>query len=364
MHEDFTWAPIRPDHRRRNITTSVAVGLIVALSGALIVLNTDRTRAYDDAQASHTSAVRILDVQRTAAVKQITTATTALAAAKSTLGLHADEVPATDSRAALTTGIQAMDAEISAAWVEAQEADATSLAPVRADDLLSPGEGFRAAATAIGRIRYPLSAALATAVVSLDAPSSSVTAAILTWQSDQALAAAYAAAKASSTALKAAGSAAHATATQARTKAASPVSAPVAPPATQIINQSAAPTRQADAPPQPVVANGPFTLNVRVSGGQPEVDQCNGGVDVNVYVAVVVAEHWFCGGSVFPQTPGTVITLTGIHAGSYRVVGVVLTMNHTTANARDIPTTYDMLFQTCQNNSDLTTTFTALAKIG
>ncbi|MDY7543127.1 MULTISPECIES: hypothetical protein [unclassified Cryobacterium] len=358
MYEDFSWAPIRPDHRRRNITASISVGLVLALAGGLFTVNTERALDYDDAQSSHTAAVKILDLQRTSALTQIDAAATSLATAKTTLALHVAEVPAADVRAALTTSIQALDDQINAAWAEVQEADAAALAPVRGDDLLSPGAGFRAATTAVSVHHFPVSSGLAAAIAALDAPSSSITTAVLTWQSDQAKAVADASAKASAAAKKAASNAVSA----AKAKAGTPAKA--ATPAIPIIDQSHAPSSQAEAPVRPAVATGPFTLNVRVTGGQTEVDACNGAVDVAAYLVAVIAEHWYCGGSVFPQSAGTVITLTGIHAGRYRVEGVVATLNHDTAFGRDIPATYDLLFQTCQNNNDKTTSFTALTKIG
>lgn len=107
-----------------------------------------------------------------------------------------------------------------------------------------------------------------------------------------------------------------------------------------------------------------YTLPVAAAGWQDEVDECDGAVDVTAkYGVPTVVEHWSCGGSEFPQTPGAIVHLTGAIAGDYQVVGVVDTLNIHTDDTTDLPVGYDLLFQTCQNGSSATMSFTGLAKV-
>lgn len=109
--------------------------------------------------------------------------------------------------------------------------------------------------------------------------------------------------------------------------------------------------------------SGGSTINVWTYGFQAQVNACRGGVDLTgAYGTRTVAEHWSCGGSSFPETPGATVTFTGIDAGTYRVIGLVATLNAYTAHTGDIPHGYQMLFQTCRNGDSRTTIFIALAR--
>ena len=76
-----------------------------------------------------------------------------------------------------------------------------------------------------------------------------------------------------------------------------------------------------------------------------------------------IAEHWSCGGSSFPTSKGTIIRITGIDGGTYRVLGVAAVLNAYTAHTNQIPRGYSLLYQTCRNNNSHTTEFVALKKI-
>jgi hypothetical protein len=107
------------------------------------------------------------------------------------------------------------------------------------------------------------------------------------------------------------------------------------------------------------------TVNVWTAGWQGEINQCRGGVDITAhYGTPTVAEHWSCGGSAFPTSAGTVVTLTGLDAGTYRVTGVVAVLDAYTAKSNEIPTGYSLLFQTCRNGDSHYTQFVGLQKIG
>jgi len=107
-----------------------------------------------------------------------------------------------------------------------------------------------------------------------------------------------------------------------------------------------------------------FVQRVWTSGFQNEINQCRGAVDVTgVYQVRVIAEHSSCGGNRFPTSAGAVVTITGLDAGRYRVIGVVAHLNGEVDHAEDIPRGYDLLFQTCVDGFT-NMRFTALQRIG
>ncbi len=77
-----------------------------------------------------------------------------------------------------------------------------------------------------------------------------------------------------------------------------------------------------------------------------------------------IAEHWSCGGKDFPDDAGTVIRLTGVHEGVYRVEGIVRMLDQDAATTDDLPRGYDLLYQTCQNSQSSTMSITALTRLG
>lgn len=107
-----------------------------------------------------------------------------------------------------------------------------------------------------------------------------------------------------------------------------------------------------------------FAQRVWTSGFQNEINQCRGAVDVTaVYKVRTIAEHSNCGGSRFPIAAGSIVTITGVDSGRYRVIGVVAHLNGEVNHAEDIPRGYDLLFQTCVGGfTDMR--FTALQRIG
>ena len=126
----------------------------------------------------------------------------------------------------------------------------------------------------------------------------------------------------------------------------------------------AQPARLPKAPVAPAVPQ--TSWNVWAEGAQAEVDACKGPVDVTAaYQGIpVIAEHWGCGGNNFPRTEGAIVTLTGIHAGSWRIGAVAATLNKQTQTTRDLPWGNDLMYQTCFDGSDTTMTFTVLTRVG
>jgi len=111
--------------------------------------------------------------------------------------------------------------------------------------------------------------------------------------------------------------------------------------------------------------SGGSTINVWTAGFQAQVNACRGGVDLTgAYGTRTVGEHWSCGGSSFPEAPGSVVQFTGLDAGTYKVIGLVATLNAYVANSSSIPRGYQMLFQTCRGGDSHYTIFIALARIG
>ena len=107
-----------------------------------------------------------------------------------------------------------------------------------------------------------------------------------------------------------------------------------------------------------------FTLNVWTSSNkQSAIDACRGGVAWPGYPSPTVVEHWRCGGASFPRSAGAIVTVTGYHAGTYRVIGVVREFNASTWSPSVLPSGYQLLFQTCLNDNAHTTILIGLARV-
>jgi hypothetical protein len=121
---------------------------------------------------------------------------------------------------------------------------------------------------------------------------------------------------------------------------------------------------QAAAAARAAAARG-HSVNVWTTGFQAQVNACRGGVDMTAHYGMrIVAEHWSCGGSSFPTGAGAVVTFTGLDAGTYRVIGLVATLDAYTAHTYQVPHNYQMLFQTCRGGNSHYTEFIALQRIG
>jgi len=122
-----------------------------------------------------------------------------------------------------------------------------------------------------------------------------------------------------------------------------------------------APARPA---PKPAVRPAAATISVWTSGFQAQLNACRGAVDLTgAYRVPTIGEKWTCGGARFPRA-GSLVRLTGLHAGLYRVGPVVAMLNAYTQNSGAIPRGYALLFQTCVNDNAHTESFTALTRVG
>jgi len=78
----------------------------------------------------------------------------------------------------------------------------------------------------------------------------------------------------------------------------------------------------------------------------------------------VIGEHWSCGGRDFPMAAGSIVTVTGVLSGTFRVGPVVAVLNQRTNTTNDVPGGYDLLYQTCVGGDNTRMSFTALERIG
>ncbi|HMH58857.1 MAG TPA: hypothetical protein VK537_06725 [Galbitalea sp.] len=107
------------------------------------------------------------------------------------------------------------------------------------------------------------------------------------------------------------------------------------------------------------------TVNIWTTGFQDQVNACRGGVDMTArYGMRIVGEHWSCGGSSFPTSAGAIVRFTGLDAGTYRVIGLVATLDAYTSHTYQVPHNYQMLYQTCRGGNSHYTEFIALQRIG
>jgi hypothetical protein len=111
-------------------------------------------------------------------------------------------------------------------------------------------------------------------------------------------------------------------------------------------------------------AAGSYHLAVWTSGFQTQLDACRGAVNLTgSYGVRVIGEKWECGGARFPHQ-GSLVTLSGIFAGVYRVGPTVAVLSAYADSTRDIPRGYALLYQTCRNGSARTETFAQLIPVG
>jgi hypothetical protein len=142
------------------------------------------------------------------------------------------------------------------------------------------------------------------------------------------------------------------------------VAAPRRPASAQHNVSTAAVKAPARPAPKPVAHPAVATISVWTSGFQSQLNACRGAVDLTgAYRVPTIGEKWTCGGARFPRA-GSLVRLTGLHAGLYRVGRVVAMLNAYTQNSGAIPRGYQLLFQTCINDNAHTEAFTSLTRVG
>ncbi|TFD85420.1 hypothetical protein E3T61_17855 [Cryobacterium lactosi] len=303
--------------------------------------------APEQARAPYLAAVAAFTAQRRAETLSIGRATAGLDSAGLVLADSAGRVLDETSRTALADGIRALEAVVARAGTTVDQANQL------VDSHRSSGSYFAASAEfvqATDRLRDSSGDALDLLTDDVTAAAQTVTDAVAAWQAEQdRLAAEEAARQAAAEAARLAAEAAAAAA-----NAAGPRSA----------NGGSSGGTSGSAGTIPAPASATFDKYVWTNGFQSEIDSCNGAVDVTGnYGVAVIAEHWSCGGSWFPGS-GSVITLSGVRSGTYRVGGVAAVLNANTQGTQDVPRGYDLLYQTCINGSNSTMSFTVLTRVG
>ncbi|KQO98671.1 hypothetical protein [Leifsonia sp. Leaf264] len=104
---------------------------------------------------------------------------------------------------------------------------------------------------------------------------------------------------------------------------------------------------------------------VRTAGFQSEIDACDGSVDIsdNYWGKRTVAEHWSCGGRDFPTAAGAIVEFSGVVSGKFEVIGVVARLNVNTDGVADVPSGFDLLYQTCWAGDSSDMTFVGLRRV-
>lgn len=342
--------PSRLAHARRGILTALAIIAVpLAMAGGSLALASPSAHAtvylsesqYLDAVAGFTDA-------RLQATGTIAVARSVVASAQLALDTSSGKVRSEASRAALLDTIQRETLRIAGAEEELERAGSSADRAVDgatpASSFFSGRPAFVEAAATLRRLTFPTASGLTSVRGNLAGPVKAVTDAVTAWHAEQARVAAVKAARAA--AAKAAQAARVAAA-----RSAGVYAAPVA--GSGRAGVAPAPTHTAR-----------FNKYVWTSGWQAQIDACRGSVDITGHYGVaVIAEHWSCGGSSFPRA-GTVITLSGVRSGTYRVGSVVAVLNANTQGTSNIPRGYGLLYQTCINGSNATMSFTVLTRIG
>jgi hypothetical protein len=266
----------------------------------LAVVLVVRTVTLSAAQGEYDAAAAAFRTDQAAAVDFVSTGESALDGAIATLHASAGKVLTEQPRTDLAEAIDAVTTRLSGAAQELTAAETTADSSRATSTLFEFGAGVRHDARALASVDFTAAAGVDGIAEDLAAPVAAVIQAMAEWQAEQ----------------------------------------------DRILAER-------------------YTNNVHAIGWTPELDECIGSVDVTAHYQEVptIAEHWSCGGKDFPDDAGTMITLTGVHAGTYRVDGIVAMLDASTHSTADVPRGYDLLYQTCQNGQSDTMSFTALTRV-
>ena len=279
--------------------TRVIIG-VALLALALAVVLVSRAVSLSGAQDRYDAAAQAFHTGQAAAAQTVTEGESALDAAMAALAASDGKVLTEQPRTDLAQAIEAATTRLSAAAQELTAADTTAESSVAGATLFELGAGVLERARALSSVDFAASADVAGIAAELGTPVAAVTQAVVEWQAEQ----------------------------------------------DRILAER-------------------YSNTVHAIGWTPELDECLGSVDVTAHYEGVptIAEHWSCGGKDFPDDAGTLITLTGAHAGTYRVDGIVAMLNAARHGTADVPRGHDLLYQTCQNGQSGTMSFTALTRI-
>ena len=303
MTDDATTDRQRP-HRfagfaRARPKLTAALLVAVLVIGSAGTLQSYRLVVASTAQADYDSALAVSLAAQTTATATVASAQSVLADAGQVLSSSAGRVLDEAPRTTLAGALGQAEADLRAAQDQLAQADRGDLATEADASFFAPGSGLRASTAALAGRSFDAADRLAGIADTLASPVQAVTDAVALWQAE------------------------HDRVVAAR-----------------------------------------YSNNTHAAGWYPELDQCIGSVDITAHYGVnTIAEHWSCGGRDFPDEAGTIITLTGLHAGTYRVDGIVAMLNASRNSPSDLPLGHDLLYQTCQNGQSSTMSFTALTRL-
>lgn len=287
--------------RRMRGHSRVVPGALTLLAGVVIFggLQTFRAVAVAIAQAEYTETLTTSRASQASAANAIARADAKIAAARVTLTDSAGKVLSEEPRAALAATLVLATTQVAAAREQLSFAKEGISATTTDPGYLSPGAGLRTVTATLTALQFDDATELTTLTDALASPVQAVKDAVALWQADF----------------------------------------------DRIVRER-------------------YTNNTHAIGWYPELDECVGSVDVTAHYGVpTIAEHWSCGGRDFPDDAGTIITLTGVHAGSYRVEGIAVTLNANRDSTKDLPRGFDLLYQTCQNGQSTSMSFTGLTRL-
>lgn len=339
--------PVRALRRFLGGVAVVTVGVMVA-AGVVAFEGQQATAAAPVStsvtQSLYQGAVGGFKLRRLQAIGEIAVAESVVASARLVLDTSSGKVLSEKSRAALLERIRIEEARVASARQEIEVGNRITDPSFRAGSYFAERPGLHVETAVLGAYRFPAASGLAVGRENLAAPVKAVQKAVTAWKAEQAR---IAAEKARIAAEKAA---ARAAADRAAT------SQPYA-------QQGTGRSSGSGGGQSPARASS-YNKYVWTYGWQAQIDACRGAVDITAHYGVaVIAEHWRCGGSSFPGA-GSIITLSGVRSGTYRVGSVVAVLNISTDSASDVPRGYGLLYQTCINGSSARMAFTVLTRVG
>jgi hypothetical protein len=345
-------APRSPARRRLRFV-ALSILFVLALCAGSVIGETREARAGESARQSHSVARDSLQARAEAASAVIVEAGTHLESARTVLGSNEATLLTDDERSNFESTLSAADAVLRDARLQVAEATrqaSTEVSPEATADQIGT------ATAALANWKLVTTSEIDAVHRSLTDAVATVTIAFERWQAEQNRIAAERAAQELATQQAAAQAAAEA-------EAAARAHAEAEAAAAQHRAQEQAGAASGGASPAPPPAG--HTEHVWATGFQHELDACKGSVDMAPSFGVaVIGEHWSCGGREFPTAEGTLVTLTGVLSGTYRVGPVVAVLSQRTNTTSDVPGGYDLLYQTCQGGDNSRMSFTALQRVG
>jgi hypothetical protein len=363
--------PRSPAQRRLRFV-ALSVLFVLALCAGSMIGETREARAGESARQAHSVARDSLQARAQAASTAIVAAATHVESARTVLGSNEATLLTDDERSTFESTLSAADAVLRDARLQVAEATrqaSTDVSPEATTDQID-----RATAT-LAHWKLVTSSEINALHRSLTDAVATVTVAFERWQAEQNRIAAERAAQELAAQLAAQQAAAESVAeAEAAARAHADAEAAAAQHGAQEQEGAASaggaapasPPAASTTPPAPIAQTpAGHTEHVWATGFQHELDACKGSVDMAPSFGVaVIGEHWSCGGSEFPTAEGTLVTLTGVLSGTYRVGPVVAVLSQRTNTTSDVPGGYDLLYQTCQGGDNSRMSFTALQRIG